>query len=444
MEKIVIAGLGSAGYAAVMGIKRKNPKAVITVVDPKEFDLLHPCGLPYSLEGIVAQEELHQDINLSRMGVDKVTGRAKQILAEKKTLLVETAGGEEPVEYTALIIATGNRLLIPKIPGLESALGHGLYPLMNTGDLSKIKNDMAKTGTGIVIGAGAIGLETAVALKKHMETIKVLEGKDFVLPGVLDPDMAKVVEEYLGNIGIELVTKTTVMGIEGDNSFSGVVANNEKIEAGVGILATGFTADTTLAESSGLEYTANGITVDRFLKTGAEGVYAAGDAVSGWSVIDGSLLGAKLATSAYKQGTIAGVNALGEAVEYRGSAGTFVTMIGELEVAGTGFTTEQAKARGYNPASGKIKTGILPEYYPGNREISIKVIFDKTSGRLLGAQAIGEKGAAERVNIVSAGIEFGIRIDEISRLELAYCPAVSEVYDPLLRAVDFGLRRMKR
>jgi len=134
---------------------------------------------------------------------------------------------------------------------------------------------------------------------------------------------------------------------------------------------------------------------------------------------------------------------MGGSERYRGTTGTFVTKFGSFEVAGTGFNTAMAIERGFEPLSGKITSKIRPEYYPDNSDITVKIIFDKNSGIILGAQCAGERGAAERVNIISMAIEFGITLDELYRTELAYAPPVSEVYDPLLRAADFGLRRMK-
>ena len=143
-------------------------------------------------------------------------------------------------------------------------------------------------------------------------------------------------------------------------------------------------------------------------------------------------------------GIVTGINAAGGAAEYRGTAGTFVTRIGNLEVAGTGYTTQAARAAGYTPVEGKIRTTILPDYFPENTTISIKVLCDRMSGRFLGAQAVAERGAAERVNLVSMALETGMLPADFWRVELAYCPAVSEVVDPLNKAIEFALRRMAR
>jgi NADH oxidase (H2O2-forming) len=267
--------------------------------------------------------------------------------------------------------------------------------------------------------------------------------KPGVLPGVLDSDMAGIVEEYCRRLGINILCGAAVSEILGDGSFAGVYAGEEKIAAQLGILSTGFRAGTELADAVSMKTGRYGISVSPSMETSIAGIYAAGDCVEGWSVLDGKPVAAKLATSAYKQGIIAGASAAGEKAEYKGTAGTFVTKIGELEVAGTGFSTEMCGQRGFEAASGKIKTRYLPDYFPGGDEISVKVIADKNTGRILGGQAVGRSGAASRVNIISMAIEFGLSLEDLKRTELAYCPAVSEVEDPLFKAVDFCLRRMK-
>lgn len=439
--KIAIIGFGSAGYAALMAVKRENPGAEVLVVDPKKHDLLHTCGLPYSLEGIVREEDLEQDINLKRMGVSRIDARAESIVAAEKKIAVRR--GEEIVEisYDAAIIAVGNAPAIPPMKGIEDALHGGLYTLTNLNDLSRIKEKLKKSRIGIVIGAGAIGLETAIALKNYLESVTVVEMADQVLPGILDKDISTIVEKHLADAGIKLYLNSRVEEVKTDGGL-GVIVSGDLIETDIGILATGFKANTEMAVRSSIECDSHGIVVDDHLRTSQPGLYAAGDCISARSVIDRLGIGAKLATSAYKQGTVAGINAAGGSEEYRGSAGTFVSRIGELEVAGTGYTTEIARTRGYEPATGKITTYLLPEYFPGGSTITIKVIVDR-GGRILGAQAVGESGAAARINLLSMAIECNIPIKELMRIELAYCPPVSEIQDPLMKALDFGMRRIR-
>ncbi|HSV98433.1 MAG TPA: FAD-dependent oxidoreductase [Spirochaetota bacterium] len=444
MNHIVIIGLGSAGYAALMSIRRTAPKSRITVIDPKLTDLMHPCGIPYSLGGHVPAAGLEQDILLSKMGVKKLAGEAVRIDADSRTITMHAGDGERAIAFDAAIIATGSVPAIPAIAGMERALYNGLYPLATVDDLKKIKDRLDSAVRGVVIGAGAIGLEAAIALRKHLKTIYLFEMKPQVLPGILDPDMSVPVREHMELHGVVMNAGASVDGILSDAGFAGVTSGEKAYEAEIGILAAGFRADTDLAAGSGIAFEPLGITVDERMRTSVPGVFAAGDCIAAWSVIDGARVPVKLATCAYRQGVVAGINASGGDVAYRGTAATFVTKVGKLEVAGTGYTTEAAKGAGYTPVEGKIRTGILPEYFPGNTEISLKVICDRDSGRFLGAQAVAENGAAGRINLVSMALDAGVMPADFWRVELAYCPAVSKVIDPLNRAVEFALRRIAR
>jgi NADH oxidase (H2O2-forming) len=443
LKKIIIVGFGSAGYAASIAIKKNMPAAEITVIDNKETDLMHPCALPYSLEGIVKEEDILQNINLPGMKIKKIKAAAVKIDTTSKKIHIKP-DETDSVEYDSLILSTGSRPLIPPLKGISELLNKRIFNLSNIDDLKYIKNAVNGAKSAVIIGGGAIGLESAFALKKAGLSVSVAEARGQILPGILDEDMSQAALDYIKSSGIEVLTSSMISEIKENNGLELSIDNAGILKSDFAILAAGFKPDISIAELSGLKTTPNGIVTDKKLMTSAADVYAAGDCISGWSIISGRESRAKLATSAYKQGIAAGINASGGNFEYRGTAGTFVTIIGGLEISGTGFNTEIAKLHGFDPVSGKIKTNILPDYFPLNRQIQIKIIFDKSSGKILGAQAVGEKGCAERMNIISMAIEFGISIEEIGRLEMAYCPAVSEVNDPLLRAVDFGLRRIKK
>ncbi|MBN1880649.1 MAG: FAD-dependent oxidoreductase [Deltaproteobacteria bacterium] len=445
MTDIVIIGLGSAGYAALMSIKRTNPKAGITVIDPKSHDLTHACGLPYALEGMIESAGLVQDIGLSRMKVSRIREHVVSIDTENKSVITRN----ERVPYDRAIIATGYRPVIPPIEGAADVTGRGLFTLTTPDDLEALEEELSGAGSAVVVGAGAIGLETAVALSRRMSSVMVLEGKDQLLPGVLDDDMAKHVDAYLEGTRISRRVGAMVNGVlsetkDGAPRFCGVTVAGEEIRADLGILAVGFAPNVAVAERSGIECGKNGVVVDERLNTSAPDVFAAGDCIVPRSVIDGKETYIRLATSAYKQGTLAGGNAAGGDEAYRGTAGTFVTKIGGLEVAGTGFSEAEAVGRGYTPAVGKIKMKALPDYMGASDEIAVKVVGDSATGKALGAQVVGSNGAAWRVNIIGMALEYGIALSDLLRLELAYCPAVSEVHDPLLRAVELCIRRMKR
>ncbi len=449
MYKIVIIGFGSAGYSALMSAKKNNPGSEITIIDPKKRDLLHPCGLPYSLEGIVDEKKLTENISLSNMGVQKITGKAVKINHEEKNVTVETSSKKITVSYSSLIIATGNHPLIPNISGINNFFKKDVHTLTSVEDLMLIKSGLGPDKKVCIVGAGAIGVETAFALREHCQKVILFEREKNLLPGILDKDMSEPLDNYLSESGIDVRLEAEIKSFNGNSHLESVSYGNTTAKTDKCILATGFRPDVSLAANPespepGPDFDINGFYVDRNLMTSVENIYAAGDCISLWSIIDGSPISAMLATSAFKQGSIAGINASGGSAEYYGSAGTFTTKIGELEIAGTGYTMETARAKGYNPVFGKIKTGIFPDYYPDDSEITIKIIADSASERILGAQAIGKKGAAWRINTVSACIEFAIPLSALARIEFAYCPAISEIQDPLQKAVEFALRKINK
>jgi NADH oxidase (H2O2-forming) len=444
-NNVIIIGLGSAGYAALSTIKRISSKTKITIIDQKETDLFHPCGLPYALEGLFPLDNLKQNIFLEKMGVERIKATVTQIDQKSKEVVAQNESGEIRVPYSSVLIATGTYPMTPPIKGLESCMGKRLFNLVNASDCQMINDKLPGSKSGAVIGAGAIGLESALALAKNLDKTYVIEMKEQILPNVLDNDMATIVKEYLDREhNIEIINGTAVQGLEENNDKIVITLDNDTLEVDLCILATGFKPDLKIAQNSDIETSNFGIVTSETMETTASNVYAAGDCATAKSILDGKLSNVSLATSAYKMGIVAGKNICGEKVTYHGTAGTFVTHIGKMEVAGTGFNTEEAKARGFNPVVGKIKMGILPDYFPGNTEIAIKILADKESGKILGAQAAGFKGAAERVNIISTAIEFNLPLPEVLRIEMAYCPAVSEVHDPLFKAIEFLQRRIKK
>lgn len=438
-KKLIIAGLGSAGYAALVTIKRINPKAQVVVVDPKDNDIVHPCGLPYALGGTVSQKDLAQDIFLSRMNVEKVKGIVESVDALKKEIVIHHNDTRRTLQYDTVILCTGYKPLLPPVRNIENHMNRGVYTLGSIADLQRIQNDIQGKTRAIVIGAGAIGLEVAYALKEKGLMVTVIEAKD-VLPNAIDSDMAELVKEYCLNDDINLVLNSPVTSVEKSNGTYVVTTQDKEHTADIVIAATGFAPNCEWALNSGFAAEKAGVIVDEHLQVAAD-VYAAGDCIQSWSVIDKKPFPVKLATSAYKQGIVAAENAMGIASVYKGTAGTFVTKVGDLEVAATGFSTRVAQDRGFSVIAGKISATVKPEYFPANERLTFKVLCDRT-GKLIGAQATGS-GAAARINIISLAIEHGLTLDDILPFEMAYCPSVSEVNDIVFKACEFAKRRMK-
>ncbi len=447
MAKIVIIGLGAAGFAALMAAKKTDRRAEIVVIDDKTYDLMHPCGLPYAVEGVIDSfDKLKHQLNLAKMKVGHIRPfRAKRIDPARGnvTAVNESTGEELAVDYDSLIIATGARTFIPPVPGLADFIGRGVFTVSTPEDAAGLRDVARIGGRAVCIGAGAIGLETAVALRRCGMEVTVAEMLPGVMPRALDADIASVLQAHLESLGIKVMCGAKVDEICGTDKVEKVVIDGEEQDAGIVVAAAGVRANTEIAATAGAETGNVGIVVDENMKTTVDGIYAAGDCVQTRALIDGKPFTLQLSTTAWAQATIAGTCAAGGDAKYPGVTGAFVSRVGELDVAAVGYTLAFAKTLGYEPVFGKIKDMTLYDWYPGGTEITIKVVADKKTGRVLGAQAVGASGAASRVNVVSTAIAAGMTLEQMSRLELAYCPAVSQAYDPLIKAVDFAIRKKR-
>ena len=443
MRKIVIVGLGAAGFAAVTSLRRIGYRGEITVIDPKPSDLFHPCGIPYVIEGKADIGKITQSLSLNGTGIEMITGSVLSINPAEKKISVQTPDGNFSVSYDALLLCSGSSPSIPPLRGISLALNKGLFSLSNTSDLSAVLDCLPEKRSAVVIGAGAIGLESAAALRNHCGAVTVIEAKEEILSGMLDPDMAKDVREILESQGIAFHLGESADDVFFDGEFRGVSVSRKRIDAEIGICAAGTAANIAVAKGAGIECGSFGICVDRSMKTNVEAVYAAGDCVETFSVIDGKPIPAKLASSAWIQGTAAALSLTGSEKEYSGSAGTFVIKPGSLEIAGTGFTVSAAAERGFDPVMARITASVRPDYMHQNGTVTVKIVADRITGRILGAQAFGE-GAAGCANLVSEALVFGASLESFLSVELAYCPAVSDVISPLMRAAEGALRRTRR
>ena len=428
--KLVIVGLGTAGFAAALAARKTDRNCSITIIDEKSYDLMHPCGLPFYLEGRIKNiENLKHHLNLKQMNIEKVKDKAIGIDTKNKEVITEN---NKKIKYDKLVIATGASPFVPPIEGKELA-----YVVDSLESAEKIKKAAKKGKKACVIGAGAIGLETAFALNENGLDVSVADMLPSSFPRAIDPDMSAIIEEYLTNKKIRLLFNEKIKKIEKNK----VITENKEIDADIVVLATGVKANIETAKKAGLKATEFGITINEKMQTSNKDVYSAGDCVQVNSLINNKPFAAQIATTAYKQGTIAGTNAVGGNLIYKGNLGTFVSVIGELEIAATGFNEFFAEQNGYNIVSAKAKSLTKPDWFPGGKEITVKILADKKTGKIIGGQAIGE-GASHRINVLSAAIKAGFTLGDLSDLELVYCPGVSQHYDVLVMAADLGLRKL--
>jgi NADH oxidase (H2O2-forming) len=427
MTNLVIIGLGAAGFAAALSARKTDREIEITIVDKKNYDLMHPCGLPFALDGTVKLEDLKHSINAESMRINVISNsKVDSIDTSKKEIQYYNLKNKEnnKIGYDKLIIASGSSPIIPKIKGTEN--NKNLFSIHTPEDVKNLSNAIKKTKKVNIIGAGAIGLETATALNKKGCDVTITEMLSQCLPKAIDKDMSEIIETYLKNKKIKLHLNNPVEEI--DKSI-------------ITIIAAGVKPNTEIAEIADLKTEKFGIKVNEKMETSARDVYAVGDCAEVLNLITKKPWPALIASSAYKQGTIAGANAAGKKLAYPGTLTTFASVLGTLEVAATGFNSYFAEKE-HNVITGKAKSSTKPYWFPKNKEITLKIIADKKTGKVLGAQAIGQ-GASEKINTISAAIKANFTLQDLSDVELTYCPAISQTYDVLTMAADNALRKIR-
>jgi NADH oxidase (H2O2-forming) len=423
MSKILIIGLGSAGFGAALAARKQDRKAEITILDEKNFDLMHQCGLPFVLEGkIKAFSDLMHKINADRMGMKLLNDcKVDKIDFNKKIAYYKRKGKAEKIKYGTLIIATGSK---PFFPPIETK--NRVFTVNNLADTKELQKNIQKGEKAIIIGASAVGLEVAIALNKKGMKVKVIDMVESTFPKAIDGDISEILEEKLREKGIKLELGKKVAEIK---------------EKSLLVVATGVRSNIDFLVESGIKINNFGILVNEKMETSVKDVYAAGDCCCVPSLINNEQMSSQLANNAYKEGVVAGKNASGGNAAFKGILGTFVSMIDDIEIAATGFNSFFADFYGIKTITGKVKGKNRPEWFGKAKELTVKLIADE-NGKVIGGQAIGE-GAKERINIISTAIKAGFSLKDIADLELAYCPAVSDYYDVLVMAAEFGLRKIR-
>lgn len=444
MANIVIIGLGSGGFATSLAIRRADPEASITIIEKRAYDMFSPCGMPFAIESIVNLEDLKFSLPKDKQITKLLQHEALAINPEKKYIGIKNLKTQEiiSIPYDSLIIALGAQPFIPPIKGAKENIDNGVFVLHELENAQKIIEQAEKSRKAVVVGAGPVGLEIAAALKEKGLDVVVVEVLSYAMPRSLDRDMARIVEYSLEDSGIKLLMNKSVDSING-SPVGSVTVGNEMIETDMVILASGVRANLDMVKNAGIDIGKWGIKTNSRMETNIEGIYAVGDCIETVSLINHRPTMMQLASAAFRQGMVAGTNAAGGYDTYEGALSTCVSLIGELEVASTGFNEFFAESAGYKIISGKARGKNKPEYYPGARDIALKIIADAKTGKVLGGQAVGE-GAAGRINVISIAIRCGVDVHSLSQTEMAYCPMLAESYDVLNKAADFAVRKLEK
>ncbi len=447
--EIVIVGLGAGGLYSSKSALSYNRKCHITIIEKRNFDQFSPCGLPFVIEGVI------KDFDELKYNVPEVKNRLSKLLfhkvvsveAERKMLqaLDLATSQEKEIKYDSLILATGASPVILNVPGAEELSGRGVHFVSDI-DNSEALLQAAKSSNkkrAVVVGGGSIGLEVAVGLKKLGLDVVVTKKTSPPFPRNLEPSMGSIIVEHLEKLGIRVLFGKGIDRINGTHKVESVEIAGENIDCDIVVMAVGMKANVRLAELAGVKTEKGFVVVNNRMETSVKDIYAVGDLVQTYSRIDGTPTIMQLATSAYRQGMAAGINAAGGNSPYPGALNTFATVVGGLEIASTGYTLETAKSLGYEARAFFTKRDIKPHYMPDAEEISLGVIVESGSGKILGAQAVGKEGAAWRINLFALAIHGGMTLYDIMDTELAYNPPVSQMYDPVSQVAEIALKRLK-
>lgn len=436
--KVVIVGGVAGGATAAARIRRLDENAEIVVFEKSGFVSYANCGLPYFIGDVITdQEELtlqtpesfRDRFRISVKTNHEVTG----VYPDEKTVMVRNnlTGDEWKEDYDKLILSPGARPVRPNLPGIDS---ERIFTLRTVEDTLRIHDYVStrRAKSVVVAGGGYIGIETAENLRaKGLDVTIVQRPKQ--LMNTLDYDMAAFVHSKLRRNGVKLRLGSSVAGFMDDNG--GIITlldGEEGIAADMVILAIGVTPDSSLAKQAGLELGIKGsIVVNDRMETSAADIYAVGDAVQVRHFVTGEDAVIALAGPANKQGRIAADNICGRDSHYRGSLGTSIIKIFDMTVAGTGLTEKAAAAAGLSYESVVLSPSSHAGYYPGAKVMTMKVVYEKESLRLLGAQIVGTEGVDKRIDVLATAIHAGIRADKLKDLDLAYAPPFSSAKDPV-------------
>ncbi|MFH0816307.1 MAG: FAD-dependent oxidoreductase [Methanobacteriota archaeon] len=445
---VIIIGLGVGGLYASKYASGTNRKANVTIIEKRDFDQFSPCGLPYAIEGVV------KDFASLQYTVPE-TGRFKKLLshevlsidAQGKKLKVKNlkTGDISEMAWDSLVLATGADPTNLPIPGAKELAGKGVHFCTNPSNAAALRNAAlnSKKKAACVVGGGATGLEVAAALKVLGLDVHVTKRTPPVMADIFDPEMGTLVLDKLAELGIHQYFGKGIESINGTDSVESVTIAGQVIPCDVVVMAAGMRARTALGEASGISANKNGFVTNERMETNVPRVFAVGDCAESFSRMDGSKGPALLATTAYRQGAIAGINAAGGDAKYKGFYNTFVSFVGDMEMAATGFNLEGALKAGHQNAKPiSVKGALRPHYIPKNSELALRMIVDGDTGKILGGQAIGKEGAAWRMNVIGIMATKGMTIWDLEDTEFAYCPPVSDVFDVLSRAADIAVKRV--
>jgi CoA-dependent NAD(P)H sulfur oxidoreductase len=445
--KFLVIGGDAAGMSAASKAKRNRADYKVTVLEQTMDVSYSACGMPYNIADPKREMDdlivRHAQVFKEKQDIDLRTGcRAESINREDKTVTyTDDEGKVKVISYDKLLIATGASPIIPDLPGFPLP---GVLALKSLNDGRKIKqyirdNHVKKV---VIIGMGYIGLEMCEALRANDIEVDTVKPRPAFIPW-MNNELAKLVREEVERNNVRIHLGHEIEGIEKHDSGLRVLCSGLHLDCDMVLVAIGVRPNNRLAEEAGLDLgPARSIAINKSMLTSDPDIYSAGDCADAYHVVTGEKVWIPLALRANRGGWVVADNVTGDHVEITGVVGTEVFKVFDLQVGRTGLGMSEAKEAGFDPVEAVITSRSRAHAHPDSSTISVQMVGDRKSGRLLGVQMAGREGVAHRINAPAVALHGRMSVEKFSRCDLAYAPPFSPVWDPMLTAALQLLKEM--
>lgn len=445
VERVLVVGGDAAGMSAASQAKRLKGDALeVVALERGHHTSYSACGIPYWVGGDVdsADRLVSRTADKHRSnGIDlRMRSEAMALDLDKREVEVRDhdGGSTYRLGFDHLVLATGARPRRPDVPGDDAGGIHGVQTL---DDGQRLIDDLGESADpprrAVVVGGGYIGIEMAEAMVNHGLSVTVLTRSAEPM-ATLDPDMGRQVHAAMEDLGIDVRTSVSLRGFDADadGRVRAVTTDSGTFETDLVVLGTGVGPETTLARDAGLTLGRwGGLVTDLQMRVfDSEGVWAAGDCVESIDRISGNRVHVALGTHANKQGRVVGTNLGGGYATFPGVVGTAVSKVCDLEIARTGLKESDCEVVGFRYLTESVDSTTRAGYFPEAKPITVKLLAERRTGRLLGAQIVGREGAAKRIDTLAVALWNRMTVEDVAMLDLGYAPPFSPVWDPVLIA----------
>lgn len=448
--KVIVIGAVAAGSKAAAKLKRLKPDWEILVYTADDNVSYSACGLPYYVAGSFKDVEnliIRRPAEYEKQGIQvKLRHLVKSINPDKKEIIIENLDNNETFtdNYDKLIIATGATPFVPDIKGVDL---ENVFTLRTLEDGVNLKNAVLQSKKAVILGCGYIGIELLEAFVKQGLMVNVIQGSDRIMP-IFDDDLSDIIQSYViqKNLGqVRILNNDTIASIEGDGKVQKVITTRGfEVETDFVVLSVGVRANIQIAKEAGIEIGSTGaIKVNSRMETSVKDIYACGDCVEKYHAVADAPCWIPLGSTANKEGRCCAINVSGEVDEFEGVLGSAVTRYFDFSMSMTGLTEKQAIKYGFNPVSVVVNKNDKAGYMPNAENIIIKLVADKDTQRILGAQGLGQGDVDKRINTLTTALLSKMTVREFFGNDMTYAPPFSTSIDPMLTAAQNLMNKLQ-